>query len=41
MDEQTSLERAKEEEQKKFEILQVLNLLEKTDIHSRDLKKRS
>ena len=37
----SSLERAKEEEQKKFEILQVLNLLGKTEIHSNDLFKRS
>lgn len=27
----------KEEEAKKFEVLQVLNLLEKTDIHEKDL----
>ena len=30
-----------EEEKNKFEVLQVLNLLEKTDIHSIDLVKRS
>lgn len=30
----------KEEDEKKFQVLQVLNLLEKTKIKSRDLKKR-
>ena len=42
-EEQTQLlkHRAVEDEKKKFEILKVLNLLEKTDIHSRDLKVRN
>ena len=30
-------QKAKDEERKKFEVLQVLNLLEQTEIKSRDL----
>ena len=35
------LKKNKQEDKKKFEILQVLNLLEKTDIHEVDLKRRN
>ena len=38
--EMEQIQKVKEEEQKKFEVLQVLNLLQKTEIHDRDLHKR-